>query len=230
MLLALCAGAGCAAPGRPPVADHSPVFGEAPASYRVRAGDTLYSIAWRFELDHRVLARANGIASPYALRPGQRLRLRRPSRPAEPATATPSAPPRERAPSNAGATEERSSSGGTWLRPTEAAVARGFGDGNKGIDYRLAPADAIRATAGGEVVYAGNGLGGFRHLVIVKHDPAHLSAYGMDRRPGVREGQRVEAGARLAEESGGPGSAILHFEIREHGDPVDPGARIAAGG
>ncbi|MCY4221619.1 MAG: peptidoglycan DD-metalloendopeptidase family protein [Thiotrichales bacterium] len=39
----------------------------------VGKGDTLYSIAWRFGVDHRTLARANSIREPYTIFPGQRL-------------------------------------------------------------------------------------------------------------------------------------------------------------
>jgi len=34
-------------------------------SYRVKKGDTLYSIAWAFGLDYRVLAAANNLSAPY---------------------------------------------------------------------------------------------------------------------------------------------------------------------
>jgi lipoprotein NlpD len=44
--------------------------------YVVQPGDTLYGIAFRRQLDHRRLAALNGIAPPYLLRPGQRLKLR----------------------------------------------------------------------------------------------------------------------------------------------------------
>lgn len=47
--------------------------------YRVRRGDTLYSIAWRFGIDFPSLAAWNGIRSPYVIYPGQRLRLSRPA-------------------------------------------------------------------------------------------------------------------------------------------------------
>lgn len=48
-----------------------------PASgyHRVSGGDTLYSIAWRYGLDYRDLARWNSIRSPYTIYPGDRLRL-----------------------------------------------------------------------------------------------------------------------------------------------------------
>lgn len=43
--------------------------------YHVVAGDTLYSIAFRHQMDYRELARINGIGSPYTIYPGQELRL-----------------------------------------------------------------------------------------------------------------------------------------------------------
>ena len=53
------------------------------ASYEVRLGDTLYSIAWRYNIDYHDLARWNDIQPPYSLRAGQKLRLSAP-----PATST----------------------------------------------------------------------------------------------------------------------------------------------
>jgi len=43
--------------------------------YTVKRGDTLYSIAWRYEKDYRQIAQYNDIESPYAIYPGQRLRM-----------------------------------------------------------------------------------------------------------------------------------------------------------
>lgn len=44
-----------------------------PDDYTVRSGDTLYSIAWRYELDPTEFARWNRLDSPYIIRPGDRL-------------------------------------------------------------------------------------------------------------------------------------------------------------
>ena len=65
---------------------------DAPArqrEYLVARGDTLYGIAFRNGVDFRELARWNGIASPYTIYPGQRLRLGD----AVPRTAAPAARP-----------------------------------------------------------------------------------------------------------------------------------------
>ncbi|HSM69750.1 MAG TPA: peptidoglycan DD-metalloendopeptidase family protein [Xanthomonadales bacterium] len=52
---------------------------EADGRYRVRRGDTLYAIAFRFGLDHRDLARWNGIPAPFLIHPEQVLRLAPPA-------------------------------------------------------------------------------------------------------------------------------------------------------
>ena len=47
-----------------------------PDDYTVRSGDTVFSIAWKYELDPFELARWNRISSPYVIHPGQRLHTR----------------------------------------------------------------------------------------------------------------------------------------------------------
>jgi lipoprotein NlpD len=67
-------------PGREPV--QSP-----PDWYRVRRGDTLYSIAFRYGLDWRRVAAWNDIGAPFTIRPGNELRMTAPperSRPSQP--------------------------------------------------------------------------------------------------------------------------------------------------
>ncbi|ANF58953.1 peptidoglycan DD-metalloendopeptidase family protein [Halotalea alkalilenta] len=45
-------------------------------TYQVRSGDTLYSIAWRENVDYQQIAQLNNIQPPYIISVGQRLRLR----------------------------------------------------------------------------------------------------------------------------------------------------------
>lgn len=215
---------GCAQPGRPPVAERSPVFGPRPESHLVRRGDTLYSIAWRYGLDYRALARANGLAAPYTIYVGQRIRLTE----APVAAAARPAPHPAPKPSKPRGSPTPGGSTGPWRLPTEGAVARGYGSGNKGIDFRLESGNGVRAAAAGEVVYAGSGLGGYRHLVIVKHPGDYLSAYSFHRAMAVSEGDRLSAGALLASARGSR-AETLHFEIRKGGEPVDPMKMIRSG-
>jgi len=79
--------ASCSARTYAPVRDQSkPQRAPETAFREVRAGDTLYSIAWESGRDVRELAEWNQIEPPYVIRPGQRLRLHPPSK-------SPSAPP-----------------------------------------------------------------------------------------------------------------------------------------
>ena len=47
-----------------------------PDDYTVASGDTLYSIAWRYEIDPDDLAKWNQLSPPYVIRPGDRLHTR----------------------------------------------------------------------------------------------------------------------------------------------------------
>ena len=99
-------------------------------------------------------------------------------------------------------------------------AAQGTGSGI-GIGGRLG-AD-IRATAAGEVVYAGEGLAAYGNLVIIKHNDTFLSAYGHNDQLLVGEGDSVGQGDLIARMGMGPErQPQVHFEIRRNGTPVDP--------
>ena len=79
------------------------------------------------------------------------------------------------------------------------------------------------AAAPGKVVYSGNALKGYGELIIIKHDERYLSAYGYNQRRYVVEGDIVTAGQPIGELGLGPeNKPLLHFEIRERGQPVNP--------
>ncbi|MBV0932520.1 peptidoglycan DD-metalloendopeptidase family protein [Marinobacterium weihaiense] len=219
------------------------VKGPAPSSYKVRRGDTLYSIAFRYGLNYRQVARWNGIRSQDYIYPGQRLRLRPPARlssrpsatvgPDKPVAAMPkpasrpAPPPAAKPPGRPSSTSGASSSTAVqWQWPYQGRIVQAFGRGqpaNKGIDIAGRKGDAVKAAAPGDVVYAGNGLLGYGNLVIINHSKRYLSAYAHNSRIFVREGDKVKAGEKIAEiGKTGATRTMLHFEIRRDGNPVDP--------
>ncbi len=214
--------AGCLAKGQPLVAERS-VLDDPPhrgGTYTVRPGDTLYAIAWRFELDINGLARANGLREPFTLRPGQRIRLTTQGAPGARVRSEPRQPPR---PAVAG--QPRPAPRSAWVWPLALDPAAEFGaGGGKGMDFVLNQSRArVRAANAGEVVYAGNGLGGFERLIILRHGPHLLSAYGFDGESLVAERQTVKAGAGIADiRNRGGTKQSLHFELRRDGAPIDP--------
>ncbi len=50
-----------------------------PEDYTVKSGDTIYSIAWRYEIDAEEFAAWNGLRNSAFIKPGQRLHTRKPA-------------------------------------------------------------------------------------------------------------------------------------------------------
>lgn len=298
--VALC---GCFGQTGVPVAERSPVEMPAPPSYVVHRDDSLYSIAWRHELNFLDIADWNDLQPPYLIHPGDRLRLLPPrvatgtpvprAVVAAPIRQTMSTPDGESTPASrdlpdpppAPASTGSAQPAGTavsstasasviaapvpkptavpkpvsvpassdvvtprteaptvaanpppaipatvgtdaWRSPVGAKPVRGFGEGSKGLDYSLPPGTVIRAASSGVVVYAGPGLGGFRHLVIVKTSERHLVAYGVNVPPALREGDGISQGDTVARTAAGATAGDFHFEIRDRGMPVDPRSLI----
>ncbi len=213
-----------------------------PGWYRVKPTDTLYSIAWRYDLDYRDLARWNGIAEPYAIHPGQDLQLFGPkdsvagadtgqARTARPGVkTTPAAPSSSTRKPPAKVVvkplQPEYSKVLRWSWPVDGALLTRFSLkqlDRHGIDIAGEIGQPVRAAESGKVVYSGNGLSGYGNLVIIKHNDRYLSAYAHNRRLKVKEGQIVRRGETIATLGRGrDGVARLHFQIRKNGKPVDP--------
>jgi lipoprotein NlpD len=72
-------------------------------------------------------------------------------------------------------------------------------------------------------VYSGTGLAGYGNLIIIKHNDTFLSAYAYNRNRLVKEGMQVKQGTLIAEMGQDKDKlAVLHFQIRKNGKPVDP--------
>jgi lipoprotein NlpD len=197
-----------------------------PQTYVVQPQDTLYSIAWRHDLDYHELARWNGIGADFRITVGQVLTLARPA--VEPRVVTKSAPPaRAAAPPGAGAAAparpaESAVPSPRWVWPTAYLQSPQAVPGG-GILLQGALGQPVRAACSGRVVYVGNGIRGYGNLIIIKHDDRFLSAYAHTRELEVREGQEVLAGQVIAQMGIGPHQApALYFEIRFNGKPVNP--------
>ncbi|WP_249978691.1 peptidoglycan DD-metalloendopeptidase family protein [Vreelandella olivaria] len=99
---------------------------ESSPQYTVKAGDTLYGIAWQHNLDYRQLAVINNIDAPYQIYPGQVIALREGATGTQPSSGTVSRP------SGAVATGLRPQATAVasddqeldWLLPDESAIER----------------------------------------------------------------------------------------------------------
>lgn len=192
----------------------------------VRAGETLQTIAFRYGLDTTDLAAWNSIDNPDLIFAGQTLRLKKPSGSRQNASRNTGSTGRGQGkPASPAGAKSRELSP-AWRWPTTGQLAARFGDattGGQGIDILGQKGIDITAAASGVVVYSGSGLLGYGKLIILKHNDTYLSAYGHNDVLLVREGDSVSAGQKIGAMGIGPGDrALLHFEIRRRGRPVDP--------
>lgn len=226
--------------GKNPASSRNPGVPHGESTYRVVAGDTLYSIAWRFDLDPRKLAQWNDISDPNRIFIGQTLRLKQTAT----ATAVPTrgenvaiaksaddAYPQRSSPALASRNEAAiapalPAAGARlhWGWPAEGKAVRAVSaSGSIGLEIKGQRGQPIKAAAGGEVVYGGSGLRGYGQLLIIKHDDSFLSAYAHNDKLLVSEGQRVEPGQPIALMGDSEATEVmLHFEIRKGGMAVEP--------
>jgi lipoprotein NlpD len=203
--------------------------GENQNIYVVQPQDTLYSIAWRFDLDYHELARWNDIGPDFRITIGQTLRLRGAASPTRPAsTAAPASPVRHapQPPSNPASSRAGgptpSATALKWVWPTEHLSAPLPVPGG-GILLTGHVGQEIRAACAGRVVYTGSGLRSYGNLIIIKHSENLLSAYAHNRDSLVSDGEQVSAGQLIAHMGeGAPQKPVLYFEIRRNGKPIDP--------
>jgi len=204
--------------------------------HRVRHGETLYEIAWRYGMDYRDLAAHNKMHSPYVLYSGQIIHLR--NRNTQTAVSGRNAHDVARPVITEGArynepkpvesdqvqdTSEPDDSVSAWAWPAKGKIIKYFSTQNKGINIAGRLGEPVYAAASGKVVYSGEGLRGYGKLIILKHNSVYLSAYAHNNAVFVNEGDWVRRGQKIAEMgNSGTDIVMLHFEIRHAGKPVDP--------
>ena len=197
-----------------------------PGWYLVKPTDTLYSIAWRYGLDYRELALWNSLQEPYVIKPGMQLVLVKPVKIPTPAA--------QKVPKSSQKTRKVIVKTLTpdynrvirWRWPTEGKIVNDYEISDldrHGIDIAGRLGQPVYAVADGKVVYSGKGLADLGDLIIVKHNETFLSAYAFTRKRLVVEGATVKRGELIAEMGQGRDQmAMLHFQIRKDGKPVNP--------
>jgi Peptidase family M23 len=142
---------------------------------------------------------------------------------------------RDRAVPAAGAAGERwvaaGAAGERWVAPVAGGVARGFAVGpdpfargqHRGADFAAAPASAVRAACGGEVVVAGR-VGASGRVVTIRCGPWRVTHQPLAE-VAVAAGGRVRRGAAIGTVAPSRAHAGLHLGVRREGHPfgyVDP--------
>lgn len=221
--------------------------------HTIEPGQTLYRIARIYDIPEAELARVNRIHDPTRLQVGYKLyipgatRLRQVPASAK-GSAPPAAPPKSvarapkvSAPSSqdkqktpappkmsptepAGPTKRK----GDFVWPIKGKVVRQFGtskgETTKGIEISCREGEPVIAAAPGKVIYSGNSIRGYGHLIIVEHADDFFTVYGYNRQNLAKTNDYVGQGDRIAS-CGQPPSAQssrLHFEVRKGKQAVNP--------
>lgn len=206
-----------------------------PSRGMIRFGDTLDSIAHRYQLSVDDLVQLNPDLRTSPLVVGRQLKVSSESRlrihqliSLKPSTSGgvswPDIP-------DYGPSQLRPSGNQRWLMPARGLLTSGYGwrwgRMHKGIDVANSVGTAIVASQHGRVSFAGWSNGGYGYLVEITHGDGSRSLYAHQSRILVREGEEVLQGQQIGEmgSTGRSTGPHLHFEIHSPGfgaiNPMD---------
>lgn len=196
----------------------------------IEPGDTLWRLSQRYEIPVEAIRDANDGVDARSLRVGQKLWMprggaRRPGGSARSAGRSKTADPDAGAQCGTLATQDELDFEWPVLGHLSSpfGVDRGNHD-HDGIDLKADEGTPIHAAETGQVVYAGDELGDYGNVVIIKHRGRWATVYAHNRKHLVDEGEFVEKGDVIAEvgETGNASTPHLHFEVRRNNAPRDP--------
>lgn len=247
--------AGCATNERPAevVTPHKPTKNIAPKSayYLVKSGDTVASIASRFNISALELLNINNLKPGVKLVPGQRLLVKSRGKQIEQKLADDiTVKPLEDnsvvqkplsevvsldtpTPVNANSPAAAANSG--YKSPVSGNIIKAYGqqpDGsfNKGINIAAPKGVPVKAVSDGVVKYAGSKAEGYGKMVMIKHADGKISTYAHLNTIDVKTDAAVIAGSKIGTvgSTGNVPQPQLHLQIRgPDKSPIDPATLIA---
>ena len=181
------------------------------ANYEVVSGDTIYSIAQRYQMTPDDLAELNNISIPeYAIYPGNILKVNNVEVTAETNVASSDTQP---------ALVSNEEPQINWQWPLVGTTQQSRLQGLPGILISSEIAAPVRATSSGTVVFAGDEIRPIGLMVIIEHGNNYLSVYGNLQQILVAKDDAIAAGQRLGDLDN---SGQLYFEIRRGSQYIDP--------
>lgn len=198
-------------------------------SHEVADGETGFAIAMEYGVPWSAIAAASSIDPKKPIRTGQKLVI--PTMVRAPAEA-PAAPAPSASPSPAAAAVPLSEKPPEKLRwPLSGKVRRDFtarkgkaANYHDGIDILAKEGSAVRSSARGTVIFAGDGPPDYGLTVIVHHGGRWTSTYANLGKITVKDGEKIKAGERVGRVgmTGIAKEPQLHYELRRNRVPLDP--------
>lgn len=238
-------------PPPPATAPKLSVVAEKTYVHIIESGESLHSIARKYDVTTDAIVLANGLSSPDRISVGQKITI--PGRPdvlakkkqvittaaipadKQPTFVAPAKKPTRQivatAPNPAPTIAPTQNMVDTFRWPASGKVITDFAASKgTGINIKLPEGTAIRAAETGTVIYVGSAVEGYGNLILIKHENSYVSAYAHLSQITVSKGDSVVRGDAigLAGMTGSVNSAQLHFEIRKGATPVDPIPMLAS--
>jgi lipoprotein NlpD len=208
-----------------------------PGGYVAVKGDTIYAIAWRYHLDYEALAVANKIRAPYTINPGQIIKLTEVVA-SEKAKVNVTQIESHQVYTNASKQKKSSKFVAKinkkiaiidkhltmgWFWPVEGKIIQSFNPSKRqnGLTFRAKPGARVVAGTAGLVVYVGDTIRGYGHLILIKHSRSLISAYAGDQHVIRKIGETIHRGETIAYVMQQKVPKV-HFELRVDGKPKNP--------
>lgn len=196
-------------------------------SHTVKEGETGFLIALDYGVPWSSIAAANGLKFGDPVKAGQKLAIPTISSKAVIAAA-PAASPSPSPSASPAALADTPAPKFAW--PLSGKLRRPFilagaKDGpHEGIDLLSSQGTAVRASAAGKVIFAGQGPEEYGLTVILFHGGRWTTTYSFLSKVTVKEGDEIKAGERvgLVGETGMATEPQLHFEVRKNRVALDP--------
>ena len=175
------------------------IFHDPEEIYIVQSGDSIWSIAFKNNLDPQNIINSNNLLSPYVIFPNQELSLFNTS-----------------LNSIYKATQKNIS----WNQPIKTSK-KPTAEGQYWLIYKEDRGEKIYAVERGKVVVSGPDIPGYGNLVMISHPDGFISLYAHCEKIYVSSGDIFESGMEIAQlGSSEASSPMLKFQLRKNGAPV----------
>jgi murein DD-endopeptidase MepM/ murein hydrolase activator NlpD len=175
------------------------IFHDPEEIYIVQSGDSIWSIAFKNNLDPQNIINSNNLSSPYVIFPNQELSLFNTS-----------------LNSIYKATQKNIS----WNQPIKTSK-KPTAEGQYWLIYKEDRGEKIYAVERGKVVVSGPDIPGYGNLVMISHPDGFISLYAHCEKIYVSSGDIIESGMEIAQlGSSEASSPMLKFQLRKNGAPV----------
>ncbi len=199
-------------------------------TYKVKNGDTLYSIGRKFHVNHALLAKINNLPSANAVYTGQILKIFKHNQKNS----------HKNIPKKWGQKFKKtgffsektsiiSNNNENMLKfycqlPLKGKIIKNFSQTNyRGIEIAGKFGQAVKAVAAGKVVSVNSVLYGYGKTIVIQHNAIYMSSYSNNNRALVTIGQKIKQGQIIAEVGRiGKKRPSVKFEMRKKGKLVNP--------